>query len=43
MVVISHEPLAVLVHGAKPLLKVHELLLLAVHEAVRDLVPQKAS
>jgi hypothetical protein len=34
-----YEPLVVLIHGARPLLKVQELLLLAVHEAITDVVP----
>jgi hypothetical protein len=33
-----YEPLVVLVHSARPLLMVQKLLLLAVHEAVRDVV-----
>jgi hypothetical protein len=37
-----YEPLAVLVHGVGPLLKVQELLLLAFHEAVRDVVPPES-
>jgi hypothetical protein len=37
-----YEPLAVLVHGVGPLLKVQELLLLAFHEAVRDVMPPES-
>jgi hypothetical protein len=33
-----YEPLAVLVHHARTLLKVQELLMVVVHEAVRDVV-----
>jgi hypothetical protein len=34
-----YEPLAILIQGVRPLLKVQELLLLAVQEAIRDVVP----
>jgi hypothetical protein len=37
-----YEPLAELRHGAGPLVKVQELLLLAVHEAIRDVVSSKS-
>jgi hypothetical protein len=33
-----YEPLAVLVHHARILIKVQELLMLVVHEAIRDVV-----
>jgi hypothetical protein len=37
-----YEPLVILIHSARPFLKVQELLLLAVHEAVRDVVPPES-
>jgi hypothetical protein len=37
-----YEPLAVLVHGVGPLLKVQELLLPAVHEDARNVVPKES-
>jgi hypothetical protein len=37
-----YEPLAVLIHSIGPLLKVQEILLLTVHEAVRDVVVKVA-
>jgi hypothetical protein len=37
-----YEPLVVLVHSAGTLLKVQELLLLAVYEVIRDVVPQES-
>jgi hypothetical protein len=37
-----YEPLAVLVHSARTLLKIQELLLLVIHEAVRDVVPPES-
>jgi hypothetical protein len=33
-----YEPLAVLIHHARTLIKVQELLMLVVHEVVRDVV-----
>jgi hypothetical protein len=37
-----YEPLAILIHGVGPLLKVQELLLFAVHEDIRDVVSPKS-